>query len=120
MCCLRFEHEFYREAQKRLPAVGAIIPLEEGRGKVVDVNVITNMLTVQTEDEGVVHIHGSQLSLQGLCRRHGIGCNMKEKNCQALLTNGDADAAVADSNGDAEDDFNGLGNDSGNRAGDPQ
>jgi cell fate regulator YaaT (PSP1 superfamily) len=84
MCCLRYEHEFYKEAQKRLPAVGAIIELENGRAKVVDVNVVNNMLTAETEDGVQLHIDANRLSLEGLCRRHGIACNMAEKNCVAL------------------------------------
>ncbi len=90
MCCLRYEHDFYKQAQKRLPATGAIIQLEQGRAKVVDVNVITGMLTVRTEDDVELHIPASQINLDGLCRRHGIGCNMTEKNCQPLLA-GDQD-----------------------------
>ena len=83
MCCLRFEHEFYKQAQKRLPTVGAIVPWERGRAKVVDVNTVTGMLTLETEDDAQVRVFASQLNLEGLCRRHGIGCNMTEKNCQA-------------------------------------
>ncbi len=89
MCCLRFEHEFYKEAQKRLPAVGAILPLDTGRGKVVDVNAISNVITVQTEDGVQLHVHASSLSLKGLCRRHGIACNMNESNCEQLVAGED-------------------------------
>ena len=45
MCCLRYEHEFYKEAQRRLPAVGAILQLPQGRAKVIDVNVVSNVIT---------------------------------------------------------------------------
>lgn len=94
MCCLRFEHDFYKQAQKRLPAVGAIIELDRGRAKVIDVNVVTNMLTVETEDEIQLHISADRLNLEGLCRRHGIACNMTEKNCVPLAAgevNGSSD-----------------------------
>ncbi|MCE5321719.1 stage 0 sporulation family protein [bacterium] len=93
MCCLRYEHEHYKYAQKRLPAVGAILQLDDGRAKVIDVNVINNMITVETEQEVQLHIHASQLKLEGLCRRHGVACNMTEKNCQCLLA-GDADESA--------------------------
>jgi len=85
MCCLRYEHDFYKQAQRCLPAVGAILTLEQGRAKVVDVNAITGMLTLQTEEDTQIHIHSSQIKLEGLCRRHGIGCNMGDKSCQPLL-----------------------------------
>jgi len=87
MCCLRYEHDFYKLAHKRLPSVGAIVPFEHGRAKVVDVNVISGMITVQTEADVQLHIHASKLPLVGLCRRHGIACNMAEAHCQALLAN---------------------------------
>jgi len=103
MCCLRYEHEFYRDAQKRLPAVGAILQLEKGRGKVIDVNVVNGMLTVQTEDDVQLHIPACQLNLEGMCRRHGIACNMTEKNCQPLGAGDYADAHSGDAD-DAEDD----------------
>ncbi|MGC8863020.1 MAG: PSP1 domain-containing protein [Armatimonadota bacterium] len=96
MCCLRYEHDFYKQAQKRLPAVGAIIELERGRAKVIDVNVVTNMLTVETEDEVQLHISADRLNLEGLCRKHGIACNMTEKNC-VPLTAGDVNGSVEDS-----------------------
>ena len=84
MCCLRYEHEFYKEAQKRLPSVGAILQLDEGRGKVVDVNMVSGVITVQTEEDVQLHIPAGQLKLEGLCRRHGIACNMSEPHCEAM------------------------------------
>ncbi len=85
MCCLRYEHEFYREAQKRLPAIGAILQTEKGRAKVVGVNFVTNTLTLETEDELQFHVRADQLDLEGLCRKHGIACNMTEPNCAPLV-----------------------------------
>lgn len=99
MCCLRYEHDFYKLAHKRLPSVGAIVPYEQGRAKVIDVNVISGMITVQTEADVQIHIHASKLPLQGLCRRHGIACNMSESHCQALLANDE----YTDESAEAED-----------------
>ncbi|MCL5104449.1 MAG: stage 0 sporulation family protein [Armatimonadetes bacterium] len=102
MCCLRYEHEHYKDSQRRLPAVGAIVQLEQGRARVIDVNVINNMLTLETEEEVQIHVPASQLKLEGICRRHGIACNMTEKNCQALLADPDAVPFDEDDNGDEE------------------
>lgn len=107
MCCLRYEHDFYKQSQKRLPAVGAILQLEHGRAKVVDVNVVSSVITIQTEEDVQLHIHASQLNLVGLCRKHGIACNMSESNCEPmraddLLENGSA--PVDDSDDDNGDD----------------
>ena len=61
MCCLRYEHEHYKESHKRLPAVGAILEIEQGRVRVIDVNVISNMLTLETEAEVQIHVKAGQL-----------------------------------------------------------
>jgi len=84
MCCLRFEHDFYKRSQKCFPAVGAILQLEQGRAKVVDVNFISGVITVQTEEGIQLHIPASRLNLQGLCRRHGIACTMSEQHCEPI------------------------------------
>ncbi len=100
MCCLRYEHDFYKQAQKRYPAVGAILQLEHGRAKVVDVNVVNGMLTVQTEEDVQLHIPACHINLEGLCRRHGVACSMSDRNCQAL---GAGDYAEAQLDADEDD-----------------
>ena len=103
MCCLRYEHEHYKASQTRLPAVGAILQLEKCRGKVIDVNCISNMITVQTEEDAQVHIPASELKLEGLCRRHGIACNLAESHCQALRADPDDVAIPRDNDEDVVD-----------------
>lgn len=102
MCCLRYEHDYYKQAQKRYPAIGAIIQLRDTRAKVVDVNVITGTLAVQTEDDVQLHIPASEINLEGLCRRHGIACSLTERSCQPLLA-GDYVAAPAEAEADEDD-----------------
>lgn len=86
MCCLRYEHEHYKEARDRMPSVGAIIPTAHGNGKVLDVNVITGMLTLELEESGIVNVPIDELELNGCCKKHGIACHMKEQGCHALKT----------------------------------
>jgi cell fate regulator YaaT (PSP1 superfamily) len=84
MCCLRYEHEFYKDAHERLPTVGALVPTERGIGKIVDINVISGMLTVETEGSVILNIPSSSIDLKGCCRRHGCGCPMTESNCKPI------------------------------------
>lgn len=106
MCCLRYEHDFYKQAQKRLPAVGAIIPFRQGRAKVVDVNVVSNVITLQTEQDVQIHVPADELDLSGLCRRHGIGCTMKEPGCQPLCRDDGSGVPCAETEADdLEDEF---------------
>lgn len=107
MCCLRFEHDFYKRSQKCFPAVGAILQLEHGRAKVVDVNFISGVITVQTEEGVQLHIPASKLNLQGLCRRHGIACTMSEQHCEPIR----ADADEMDAANDESDELDEIDED---------
>lgn len=46
MCCLKYEQDAYTDLLKTTPKVGAIVNTSEGKGTVVDLNLITGSLTV--------------------------------------------------------------------------
>ena len=46
MCCLGYEHECYQELSKGLPKVGKEIRTDQGKGKVVSVNPLKRVVTV--------------------------------------------------------------------------
>jgi len=50
MCCLKYEQEAYTELLKTTPKCGAIVKTPEGRGTVVDVNLLTGMLKVKLDN----------------------------------------------------------------------
>lgn len=86
MCCLRYEHEFYKDAKETLPAVGAFVPTPRGLGKVLDINVVSGMMLVETEEGVTLNVGAHEINLEGCCRRHGVGCPMKEQNCKPIRT----------------------------------
>ncbi|HLV81769.1 MAG TPA: stage 0 sporulation family protein [Chthonomonadaceae bacterium] len=47
MCCLRYEHDTYVEAKKRLPQIGEIVMSPRGQGKVLDLNLLKETALVQ-------------------------------------------------------------------------
>ena len=49
MCCLKYEQEAYEHLLKTTPKCGAIVETAEGRGTVVDNNLLTGMLKVSLE-----------------------------------------------------------------------
>jgi hypothetical protein len=101
LCCLRYEQDFYKSAHERLPSVGAILQVGELRAKVVDVNVISDMLTLETEDGAQMHINANKIQLEGLCRKHGISCGMVDRSCHAMCAD---DHAAPHSDEPEEDD----------------
>jgi len=46
MCCLRFEHETYRDLARNLPRRNTYVSTPDGAGKVVDADVVTQMVAV--------------------------------------------------------------------------
>lgn len=51
MCCLKYEQEAYDHLLSVTPKNGAIVKTSEGRGKVVDSNLLTGMLKVQLDEK---------------------------------------------------------------------
>ena len=48
-CCLKYEHEGYLELDQNMPRRGAACECSEGRGKIIDRNLLTRTVTVQVE-----------------------------------------------------------------------
>lgn len=51
MCCLKYEQSVYEELIHLTPKTGAMVDTPEGRGRVVESNVLTGNLKVRLEDD---------------------------------------------------------------------
>lgn len=49
MCCLKYEQESYDHLLRHTPKVGALVDTREGRGVVVDTNLLTGVLKVKLD-----------------------------------------------------------------------
>ena len=49
MCCLKYEQDAYTDLLKRTPKISAIVNTPDGKGTVVDQNLITGILTVSLQ-----------------------------------------------------------------------
>lgn len=58
MCCLKYEQDAYEDLLKTTPAVGSFVKTSEGKGKVVEVNLLRGMIKVHydSDAEGVSHL----------------------------------------------------------------
>jgi cell fate regulator YaaT (PSP1 superfamily) len=52
LCCLGYENEFYTEARKQMPRMNSTLMTPQGSGKVRQVHVLANSVTVQVEGPG--------------------------------------------------------------------
>lgn len=64
MCCLNFENSTYKCLKREMPKLGKKITIEEGRGKVVRLNVLKESFTVRLEDNTEVEKTLSQFKKQ--------------------------------------------------------
>jgi cell fate regulator YaaT (PSP1 superfamily) len=49
-CCLRYEDETYTELKKRLPRKNTVVRTSQGQGKVVDTQILTQLVMVEYEN----------------------------------------------------------------------
>jgi len=80
MCCLKYEYPTYKEVKSRLPATGSFVTTPKGRGKVVEINVLKETVSVEIED-GIVVIcsAGDLLPAENQCpaAQDGGTCSAK-------------------------------------------
>ena len=66
MCCLKYEQASYEYLLKHTPKIGAIVETPDGRGEVVDNNLLTGMLKVRLDkhpDAAPVSVHRKTVRL---------------------------------------------------------
>lgn len=51
MCCLKYEHEAYEEALKKMPKVGALVNTPVGQGLVIETNLLRELVKIKLESE---------------------------------------------------------------------
>lgn len=55
-CCLRYEHESYEDLAKKLPRIGARIRTAHGDGVVVNRQILTQLVQVQTFEDKLITV----------------------------------------------------------------
>ena len=73
MCCLRYEHDMAEHQTPTLPTAGMVVMTPMGRAKVMDVNPMQEMLTVQLETLAFVEIRVRDVSEVPGCVDHADG-----------------------------------------------
>lgn len=72
LCCLSFEDDQYSEMNKGLPKIGASLISAVGRGRVVDVNVLTRQITISWETGARITVGGDEFAEQQERRTRAI------------------------------------------------
>jgi cell fate regulator YaaT (PSP1 superfamily) len=72
-CCLRYEDETYLELKKRLPRKNTIVKTAQGKGRVIDGQVLTQLVVVETEAGTRIAIPLDELEIVSVPQRRGGG-----------------------------------------------
>ncbi len=91
MCCLLFEHENYLDARERLPERGDRVITPQGPGRVSDVALLREKVTVELEEGNEIVLSADELRSQrekagehdAVDRNHGDDSEGRESACEA-------------------------------------
>ncbi len=62
-CCLRYEDEAYTELKKRLPKKNAKVKTQHGQGKVVDTQILTQLVVIEYESGEKAAVHLDEIEI---------------------------------------------------------
>ena len=89
MCCLRYEHETYVEAKKKLPEIGAMVMSPAGQAKVMDLNLLKETAIIQLLESGAeLEFPAAELRIEKVGKCHDC------RGCSVNTLKDDADEAV--------------------------
>lgn len=76
-CCLKYEHDVYSEAIDQLPVVGALVKVDEVKGKVIEINPLLGQIKVEFNDKTIK-----------ICEKEDIKVLQEPKKCGGCCGSG--------------------------------
>ena len=96
MCCLKYEQEHYEEARKHMPRVGKDVITPDGRGHVIDINVLRETVRVRFQNGDNVEVKEYMASdVQRIMPNDGSKAEESAKAAAAVEEEGNEMAEVA-------------------------
>ncbi len=104
-CCLRYEDQTYLELKKKLPKRNTEVQTPHGRGKVIEAQILTQLVVVEHEDNTRTAYNIDEIKILGKPKQEKKKQNQKSKPSQNNANeNGDHDDGSEDENGNNADD----------------
>ncbi|TWT38431.1 PSP1 domain-containing protein [Blastopirellula retiformator] len=60
-CCLRYEYDTYEELQRELPPIGAEVVTRDGRGKVINQEILAGQVLLRMEDNRTILVDAGEV-----------------------------------------------------------
>ncbi|HJG96748.1 MAG TPA: stage 0 sporulation family protein [Romboutsia timonensis] len=62
-CCLKYEHDVYAEAIDAMPVVGALVKVDESKGKIIEVNPLLEQVRIEFNDKTIKVCHKDEVKV---------------------------------------------------------
>lgn len=81
-CCLRYEDDTYNELKKRLPRRNTVVTTEKGQGRVLDTQILTQLVIVEYENGDKEAIPLEKLNVDASCPGCSVDENVREDDSE--------------------------------------
>jgi len=78
LCCINYEDELYKQYRKEMPKLDSYIQTPEGKGRVLQVNFLTQIVKVSTETGGVGYFHISEIKFKQRAIEEDLDANVAD------------------------------------------
>ena len=96
-CCLRYEYDTYEALSRELPSPGSVVLTREGQVTVIAQDILSQQLTVKTDDNRRIMIHGDDvLSVTRAAENTPNERRGRSKKSHRMAPSGDDDSPMAD------------------------
>ena len=83
-CCLKYEHDVYSEAIDAMPVVGSLVKVEDGKGKVTEINPLLEQVRVEFNDKTIKIYQREEVEVLQEPKKCGGGCgNLRDEGLDA-------------------------------------
>lgn len=83
-CCLKYEHDVYTEAIDAMPVVGSLVKVEDGKGKVTEINPLLEQVRVEFNDKTIKIYQREEVEVLQEPKKCGGGCgNLRDEGLDA-------------------------------------
>lgn len=73
-CCLKYEHDVYVEAIKKMPVVGSVVKVENQKGKVIEINPLLEQIKIEFNDKTIKTCLAEEVKVLHVPKKCENGC----------------------------------------------
>ena len=79
-CCLKYEHDVYVEAIEKMPIVGALVKVDDVKGKVIEINPLLEQVKIEFNDKTIKTMYKDEIKVLHEAKKCGGCLEIEMKN----------------------------------------